>query len=105
MTTAHNLGTDEATYLQVIRGKTAALFAAACETGGVIAGAAETTLQRLDAAFPLGKFIAVTGVSGSGKSSLVNQILAKQLAHDLNGARERAGAHEGVEGIEHLDKA
>ena len=61
-------------------------------------------LKQIDVDFPLGTFIAVTGVSGSGKSTLVNEILAKQLAHDLNGARERAGRHEGIEGLEYLDK-
>jgi excinuclease ABC subunit A len=70
----------------------------------VVKGARENNLKGIDVAFPLGTFIAVTGVSGSGKSSLVNQILARQLAHDLNGARERAGGHDGIEGIEHLDK-
>src|SRR5207237_7386383 len=70
----------------------------------VIKGATENNLKRITVRFPLGTFIAVTGVSGSGKSSLVNEILAKGLAHDLNGARERAGAHESMEGIEHLDK-
>jgi excinuclease ABC subunit A len=69
-----------------------------------IRGAAENNLKGVDVAFPLGCFIAVTGVSGSGKSSLVNEILAKRLAHDLNGARERAGKHAGAEGLVHLDK-
>ena len=69
-----------------------------------IKGARENNLQNVDARFPLGTFIAVTGVSGSGKSSLVNQILARQLEHDLNGARERGGDHDAIEGIEHLDK-
>ena len=54
--------------------------------------------------FPLGAFIAVTGVSGSGKSSLVSDTLHKRLAIDLNGARERAGAHDALFGVEHLDK-
>ncbi|MDA0301885.1 MAG: excinuclease ABC subunit UvrA, partial [Chloroflexi bacterium] len=70
----------------------------------VVKGARENNLKDVDAAFPLGTFIAVTGVSGSGKSSLVNQILARQLEHDLNGARERGGEHDAIEGIEHLDK-
>ncbi len=70
----------------------------------VIRGAAENNLKNVDVAFPLGTFIAVTGVSGSGKSSLVNEILAKRLAHDLNGARERPGEHAGADGLEHLDK-
>ena len=69
-----------------------------------IKGARENNLKNVDARFPLGAFIAVTGVSGSGKSSLVNQILAKQLEHDLNGARERGGEHDRIEGIENLDK-
>ena len=69
-----------------------------------IKGARENNLKNVDAEFPLGTFIAVTGVSGSGKSSLVNQILARQLEHDLNGARERGGDHDSIEGIEHLDK-
>ena len=70
----------------------------------VVKGARENNLQNVTASFPLGTFIAVTGVSGSGKSSLVNQILARQLEHDLNGARERGGEHDKIEGIEHLDK-
>jgi len=69
-----------------------------------IKGAEENNLKSLDVKFPLGTFIAVTGVSGSGKSTLVNQILARQLSHDLNGARERGGKHETISGLEHLDK-
>ena len=70
----------------------------------LIKGASENNLKALDVAFPLGTFIAVTGVSGSGKSTLVNQVLARQLAHDLNGARERGGKHKSIKGLEHLDK-
>ena len=70
----------------------------------VVRGARENNLKDVTVEFPLGTFIAVTGVSGSGKSSLVNQILSRQLAHDLNGARERAGDHDTIEGMEHLDK-
>ena len=70
----------------------------------VVRGARENNLKDVTVEFPLGTFIAVTGVSGSGKSSLINQILSRQLAHDLNGARERAGDHDGIDGIEHLDK-
>lgn len=69
-----------------------------------VKGAEENNLQKLDVKFPLGTFVAVTGVSGSGKSTLVNQILARQLAHDLNGARERGGKHKKIDGLEHLDK-
>ncbi|MSP22740.1 MAG: excinuclease ABC subunit UvrA [Dehalococcoidia bacterium] len=70
-----------------------------------IRGATENNLKGIDVRFPLGVFIGVTGVSGSGKSSLVNQILAKALAHELHGARERPGQHASIEGFEHVDKA
>ena len=70
----------------------------------VVRGAAEHNLKHIDVAFPLGRFICVTGVSGSGKSTLVNEILAKSLAHDLQRARERPGAHDALEGLEHVDK-
>ena len=71
----------------------------------VVRGASEHNLKQIDVAFPLGRLICVTGVSGSGKSTLVNEILAKRLAHDLHRARERPGAHEALEGLEHVDKA
>ena len=71
----------------------------------LVRGAAEHNLKQIDVAFPLGCFICVTGVSGSGKSTLVNEILAKRLAHDLHRARERPGAHDGLDGLEHVDKA
>ena len=70
----------------------------------VIRGAAENNLKHIDVAFPLGTFIAVTGVSGSGKSSLVNEILYKRLGADLNRTKARPGRHDGVEGEEFLDK-
>ena len=70
----------------------------------VIRGAAENNLKHIDVAIPLGTFTCVTGVSGSGKSSLINEILFKRLAADLNGARTRPGAHDAMEGIEALDK-
>ena len=67
-------------------------------------GAAENNLKHIDVSFKLGTFNCVTGVSGSGKSSLVNAILYKRLARDLNRAQTRPGKHEGIEGLEHLDK-
>ncbi len=69
-----------------------------------VKGAKENNLKNIDATFPLGAFTCVTGVSGSGKSSLVNAILYKRLAKDLNRAHTRAGKHDGIEGLEHLDK-
>ena len=67
-------------------------------------GAAEHNLRGIDVRFPLGKFICVTGVSGSGKSSLVNSILYPVLAHELNRATTFAGKYDRIEGIEKLDK-
>ena len=69
-----------------------------------IKGAAENNLQNVDVSIPLGTFTCVTGVSGSGKSSLVNEILYKRLAADLNRAKTRAGKHAAIEGEEYLDK-
>ncbi|MEW9873035.1 excinuclease ABC subunit UvrA [Arthrobacter sp. HS15c] len=69
-----------------------------------VVGARENNLVNVDAAFPLGLFTAVTGVSGSGKSTLVNEILYKVLANKLNGAKQVAGRHKLVQGLEHLDK-
>ena len=70
-----------------------------------IVGAKENNLKNVTANIPLGTFVAVTGVSGSGKSSLINQILARQLAYELNGARsEKPGDHVELLGIENLDK-
>ena len=69
-----------------------------------IRGAAENNLQNVDVSIPLGTFTCVTGVSGSGKSSLVNEILYKRLAADLNRAKTRAGKHAAIEGEEYLDK-
>ena len=70
----------------------------------VIRGARENNLKNIDVEIPLGKLIAVTGVSGSGKSSLVTEILVKKAANVLHGARQRPGAHDAIEGLEHLDK-
>lgn len=69
-----------------------------------IKGAHENNLKNVNVKIPLGKFVCVTGVSGSGKSSLVNEILYKKLANALNRARKKAGKHKTIEGIEHLDK-
>lgn len=69
-----------------------------------VQGAEANNLRGIDVEFPLGTFTAVTGVSGSGKSSLVNDILYRVLANRLNGARKVPGKHRRVTGIEHLDK-
>ena len=69
-----------------------------------VRGAAENNLKNINVKFPLGKFIAVTGVSGSGKSSLVNEILYKRLANELNGAKKPVGKHKDILGLENLDK-
>lgn len=69
-----------------------------------IIGAAENNLKNIDVDIPLGCFVAVTGVSGSGKSSLINSVLYRTLARDLNRAITYPGEVERVEGLEHLDK-
>ena len=69
-----------------------------------IFGAAENNLRHVDVAIPLGTFTCVTGVSGSGKSSLVNEILYKKLGADLNRVKVRPGKHDRIEGEEYLDK-
>ncbi|RFA21261.1 excinuclease ABC subunit UvrA [Subtercola boreus] len=70
----------------------------------VVVGAEANNLKNVTVKFPLGTFIAVTGVSGSGKSSLVNDILYRVLANKLNGARKLPGKHKRVTGLENLDK-
>lgn len=69
-----------------------------------IYGARENNLKNIDAQVPLGKFIVITGVSGSGKSTLMVEVLYKELARVMNGARERAGAHDRIEGLDAIDK-
>ncbi|GEA89022.1 UvrABC system protein A [Cellulomonas cellasea] len=69
-----------------------------------VVGAREHNLTGIDVSFPLGTLTAVTGVSGSGKSTLVNSILYTVMANELNGARQVAGRHKRVTGLEHLDK-
>ncbi len=69
-----------------------------------VKNAYENNLKNIDVKLPLGEFICVTGVSGSGKSSLVNEIILKRLANELNGAKRFPGKHDDVFGIENLDK-
>jgi excinuclease ABC subunit A len=70
----------------------------------LIKGARENNLKRIDVEIPLGEFVVVTGVSGSGKSTLITDILYRKLAHVLHRAHNKPGAHEAIDGIEHLDK-
>ena len=69
-----------------------------------VRGAAQNNLKNINVKFPLGEFICVTGVSGSGKSSLVNEIVYKKLASELNRAKIRSGKHKSIKGLENLDK-
>lgn len=69
-----------------------------------VKGAAENNLNKINVKIPLGEFVCVTGVSGSGKSSLVNEIIYKRLAEELNGAKRFPGKHKEMLGIENLDK-
>jgi excinuclease ABC subunit A len=70
----------------------------------IVRGASENNLKQIDVPFPLGKFICVTGVSGSGKSSLVIEVLYKRLAQWMYRAKDKPGAHNAIEGMELLDK-
>lgn len=69
-----------------------------------IVGARQNNLKNIDVKIPLGKLVCVTGVSGSGKSSLINEILYKHLASELNGVKCRAGEHDKITGLQYLDK-
>ena len=69
-----------------------------------IIGATENNLKNVNVTIPLGEFVCITGVSGSGKSSLINEILYKHLAAELNGAKYRPGAYKEIKGLEELDK-
>jgi excinuclease ABC subunit A len=71
----------------------------------VVRGAREHNLKNINVAIPLGRFVCITGVSGSGKSSLLVDVLYQRLAQVLHGSRERAGEHDAIEGVEHVDKA
>jgi excinuclease ABC subunit A len=71
----------------------------------VVRGARANNLKDVDVTFPLGTFVAVSGVSGSGKSSLITDILSRKVAQHFYRAKERPGPHRAVEGLEHLDKA
>jgi excinuclease ABC subunit A len=71
----------------------------------LVKGAKENNLQNIDVKFPLGVFTCVTGVSGSGKSSLVNDILYRDLAQELYGSQDKPGSHDKILGIEEIDKA
>ncbi|MGI8848056.1 MAG: excinuclease ABC subunit UvrA [Candidatus Dormibacteria bacterium] len=93
---------------QFMRGERAVAIPAKRRTGTgrdlTVRGATENNLKDVDARFPLGTFTCVTGVSGSGKSTLVNDILYRRLAQSLYKAKQRPGAHAGVDGMKHIDK-
>ncbi len=69
-----------------------------------VIGAQENNLQNIDVRFPLGKFVCVTGVSGSGKSSLINEILYKAVSARIYSSKDKPGKHKEIKGIEHIDK-
>jgi len=87
------LGIDIPTFRRKGNGKSLGVF-----------GAAVHNLRGIDVEFPLGRFVCVTGVSGSGKSSLVDEVLYRGVAHELHLAARRAGPHDEIRGIEHIDK-
>ena len=69
-----------------------------------VVGAEENNLKKINVKFPLGKFICVTGVSGSGKSSLINEVLYKAAAGEIHGLKEKPGKHRKIKGLENIDK-
>ena len=69
-----------------------------------IKGAAENNLKNIDVKIPLGKMVCVTGVSGSGKSSLINEILYKGIAAEMYGSKEKPGRHKRINGLQNIDK-
>jgi excinuclease ABC subunit A len=69
-----------------------------------VRGAREHNLKNIDVQFPLGKFIAITGVSGSGKSTLIDDILYRSLARHVYNSRAKPGLHDGISGLQHIDK-
>lgn len=93
---------------QYLSGKRQIPVSEKCRSGNgkkiTIFGAAENNLKNIDVEIPLGKFVAITGVSGSGKSSLINEIFYKHLANELNNAKKRPGKFEKMTGVDSLDK-
>ncbi len=70
----------------------------------LVHGARENNLKNIDAEFPLGKLVCITGVSGSGKSTLMIDVLYKRVAQVINGSKDRPGSHDGIDGLENIDK-
>jgi excinuclease ABC subunit A len=102
------VGADESVTGQYLSGERSVPLPSLRRAGSgksvTIVGARENNLKNVSVDIPLGRFVCVTGVSGSGKSSLISEILYRALAQALYRSRERAGLHERVEGLEHLDK-